>query len=151
MTAAKQPTPAQLRRKQQTRVKDIVKSYPGNDPFGGLGDWDPAEAPKTAIARVIAHLAGMKIPKPKPAAAKEKTVKRAPKKKKMPPPKKGKPVAKATEILIQSPYDKHPQWLPLVPSISELLTEGWVIVDGGDVPADQAYEFLNFNPEVQGA
>lgn len=150
MSAAKQPTPAQLRRKQQTRVKDIVKSYAGNDPFGGLGDWDPAEAPKMAIARVIAHLAGMKIAKPKPAAAKEKTVKRAPKPKAPPKPKKGKKVGKVNEVCLKSPYTRETQWLPLVAELSELLAEGWEIVDG-DVPVNAAYEFLNFNPEVQGA
>jgi hypothetical protein len=150
VSAAKQPTPAQLRRKQQTRVKDIVKSYAGNDPFGGLGDWDPAEAPKTAIARVIAHLAGMKIAKPKPAVAKEKTVKRAPKPKAPPKPKKGKKVGKVNEVCLKSPYTRETQWLPLVAELSELLAEGWEIVDG-DVPVNAAYEFLNFNPEVQGA
>jgi len=150
VSAAKQPTPAQLRRKQQTRVKDIVKSYAGNDPFGGLGDWDPAEAPKTAIARVIAHLAGMKIAKPKPAVAKEKTVKRAPKPKAPPKPKKGKKVGKVNEVCLKSPYTRETQWLPLVAELSELLAEGWEIVDG-DVPVRDAYEFLNFNPEVQGA
>lgn len=150
MTAAKQPTPAQLRRKQQTRVKDIVKSYPGNDPFGGLGDWDPADAPKTAIARVIAHLAGLKIPKPKPAVAKEKTVKRAPKPKAAPKPKKGKKVGKVNEVCLKSPYTRETQWLPLVAELGELLAEGWEIVDG-DVPVSDAYEFLNVNPEVQGA
>ncbi len=143
---AKQSTPAAIRRKQQLRVKGIVKAYAGNDPFGGLGDWDPSDAPKTAIARVIAHLADMKIPKPKPAAAKPKTAKRAPKTKPVPKPKKGKQVAKVNEVCLKSPFTGKPHWMPMVAELSELLAEGWIIVDA-DVPVDQAYAFLGQEPE----
>lgn len=150
MSPAKQPTPAALRRKQQTRVKEIAKAYGGNDPFGGLGDWDPSGAPKTAIARVIAHLAGMKIPKPKPAVAKEKTIKRAPKPKAAPKPKKGKKIGKVNEVMLKSPGG-HVQSIPLVPDLRELLLDGWVIV-GDDTAVNEAYSFLNFNPkELQSA
>jgi len=133
-------------------AKDIAQATPFDDPFHGMGDFVPRDTRPNAIARVIAKLEGMKITKPKPKDAKPKVVKRAPKKKKTPPPpKKGKSVAKANQILIQSPYDKYPQWMPLVPEISELLAEGWVIVEGGDVPVEEAYSFLNFTPEGEGA
>lgn len=141
-----------IRKHLRARAKEIAQQSPFDDPFHGLGDFVPRDTRLNAIARVIAHLDGIKVAKPKPAVAKEKTVKRAPKKKKSPPPKKGKVVAKAVEVLIKSPYDKHPQWLPLVPSLTELVDEGWVIVDGGDVPANQAYEFLKSNlKELQSA
>lgn len=134
-----------IRKQLKARVKEIAQQSPLNDPFGGLGDWDPSGAPKNAIARVIAKLEGMKISKPK--VAKPKTVKRVPKKKKSPPlPKRGKQVAKATEVQIKSPFTGKTQWMPLVSSLSELLAEGWTIVDG-DVPVSEAYEFLNYTPE----
>lgn len=144
-------SPAKKRATRQTVIKEP------DDIFGGMGHFVPCptiqmvevKPPTKAQRKKLIQRLIDKLDPPREVivAQKQKPVKRAPKKKKTPPPKKGKPVAKATEILIQSPYDKHPQWVPLVPSISELLTEGWVIVDGGDVPADQAYEFLNITPE----
>jgi len=135
-----------IRKRLKARVKEIAQHSPSNDPFGGLGDWDPSGAPKNAIARVIAHLEGMKLSRPKPAATKPKTVKRAPKPKAPPRPKKGKKVGKVNEVCIKSPYTGESQWLPMVAELSELLTEGWVIVDG-DVPVSQAYAFFNLTPE----
>lgn len=136
------------RRKQlKALAKDIAQQIPTDDPFGGLGDWDPSQAPKKAIARTIAHLEGMKLTRPKPASAqKPKPVKRAPKPKAAPKPKKGKKVGKVNEVCIKSPFTFETQWLPLVAELSELLAEGWEIVDG-DVSVNDAYKFLNFNPE----
>lgn len=135
-----------VRKQLKARAKEIAQQAPVDDIFGGLGDWDPAPAKKMAIARAIAKLEGIKIAKPKPKAAKPKVVKRAPKPKAAPKPKKGKKVGKVNEVCIKSPYTRETQWLPLVAEISELLAEGWEIVDG-DVSIDKAYEFLNFNPE----
>lgn len=132
-----------------------------NDPddiFGGMGHFIPCPTiqlvevkplTKTQRKKIIQRLIdNLDPPRQVLTAQKPKPVKRAPKKKKTPPlPKKGKVVAKANEVLIQSPFDKYPQWMPLVPSLEELLIEGWVIIDGGDVPASEAYEFLNINPE----
>lgn len=135
-----------VRKQLKARAKEIAQQAPVDDIFGGLGDWDPAPARKMAIARAIAMFEGIKIAKPKPKAAKPKVVKRAPKPKAPPKPKKGKRVGKVNEVCIKSPYTRETQWLPLVAEISELLTEGWEIVDG-DMPVDDAYKFLNFNPE----
>lgn len=134
-----------LRKRLKSRAKEIAQAAPIDDIFGGLGDWDPAPAPKTAIARVIAKLEGMRISKPKPAP-KPKPSKRAAKKKPAPKPKKGKPVAKVNEVEIWSPFTRQTQWVPLVPELAELLAEGWEIRDG-DMPVSQAYAFLNFTPE----
>lgn len=128
-----------IRKQLKARAKDIAQQSPFDDPFHGMGDFVPRDTRVHAIARVIAKLEGMRIPKPKPAP-KPKPVKKAAKKKKPMKPKKGKPVAKANEVYIKSPSGDA-QWLPLVPSIAELLAEGWEIVDG-DVPVEQAYEFL---------
>lgn len=139
------------RRKQlKLRAKEIAQSTPFDDPFNGMGDFVPRDTRPNAIARVIAKLEGMKITKPKPAAAKPKTVKRAPKPKAPPKPKKGKKVGKVNEVCLRSPFTNQTQWMPLVTSVSELLAEGWTIVDG-DVPVSQAYEFLKFTPEGEGA
>lgn len=135
-----------VRKQLKARAKEIAQQAPVDDIFGGLGDWDPAPARKMAIARAIAMFEGIKIAKPKPKAAKPKVVKRAPKPKAPPKPKKGKRVGKVNEVCIKSPYTRETQWLPLVAEISELLAEGWEIVDG-DMPVDDAYKFLNFNPE----
>lgn len=133
-----------LRKRLKARAKELAQFAPTDDPFGGLGDWDPSPAPMTAIARVIAKLEGMRIPKPKPAP-KPKPVKKS-KPKPAPKPKKGKPVAKVSEVMMRSPFTGQTQWMPLVSSLSELLADGWTI-EGGDVPVNQAYEFLNFTPE----
>ena len=130
------------------------------DMFIGLADFEPIETdhiryetqtvevkPLTKAQRKkVLQKVIDKLDPPREVIA-PKAAKRAPKPKAPPKPKKGKPVAQATQILIKSPFDKFPQWVALVPSISELLLEGWVIIDGGDVPANEAYEFLNFNPE----
>lgn len=143
MPRTKQLTPDQRRRQQQRRVQEIVKGYAGNDPFGGLGDFDPRGAPRMAIARVIAALEGLKIPKPK--AAKPKPVKRAPKPKPAPKPKKGKKVGKVNVVTLKSP-NGHEQEIPLVPELRELLLEGWTIV-GREPAKHKVYAFLDFNPE----
>ena len=135
-----------VRKQLKARAKEIAQQAPVDDIFGGLGDWDPAPARKMAIARAIAMFEGIKIAKPKPKAAKPQVVKRAPKPKAAPKPKKGKKVGKVNEVCIKSPDTRETQWLPLVAEISELLAEGWEIVDG-DMPVDDAYKFLNFNPE----
>ncbi len=134
---------------QREAMRQVVADTVDGDLFGGCGHFDPSGY--VAIARAITVLEP-KSKRPKATSTKPKTVKRAPKKKKTPPPKKGKPVAKATEVLIQSPYDKFPQRIPLVASLRELLDEGWRFVDGGDVPANEAYEFLKSNlKELQSA
>lgn len=139
MTAKRRPIDP-VRKQLKARAKDIAQQSPFDDPFHGMGDFVPRDTRVHAIARVIAKLEGMRIPKPKPAP-KPKPVKKAAKKKLPPKPKKGKPVAKANEVCMKSPYTKEEHWMPLVPSIAELLAEGWVIVDG-DVPVAEAYEFL---------
>jgi len=133
-----------LRKRLKSRAKELAQTAPTDDIFGGLGDWDPTPAPKTAIARVIAKLENMRLAKPKPAP-KPKPVKKT-KPKPPPKPKKGKKVAKVNEVEIRSPFTLKTQWVPLVPELTDLLAEGWEIVDG-DVPVNQAYEFLNFIPE----
>ena len=143
MARTKQQTPAQRRRQQQRRVQEIVKNYAGNDPFGGLGDWDPADAPKIGIARAIAALEGLKIPKPK--AAKPKPVKRAPKPKPAPKPKKGKKVGNVNEVMVKSPRG-HTQTLEVKPELRELLLTGWQIVEDA-ATVERTYELIHFKPE----
>lgn len=134
-----------VRKQLKARAKTIAQQSPFDDPFHGAGDFVPRDTRQNAIARVIAKLEGIKVAKPKPSA-KPKPAKKAAKPKAAPKPKKSKPVAKAIEVQIKSPYTGIPQWMPMVPELSELLAEGWVIVDG-DVPVSEAYEFLNFTPE----
>lgn len=137
--AKRPPSAATIRRQQKKRAKDIAQQTPFDDPFEGMGDFEPRDTRLNAIARVIAKLEGLKISKPKPP--KPHVAKRAAKKKPAPKPKKGKKVAEANQVCLKSPFTGEPQWMPLVPSLSELLTEGWEIVDG-DMPVEQAYEFL---------
>lgn len=144
---AKHLTPIQVRRKLKTLAKSIAQQTPFDDPFHGMGDFVPRDTRLNAVARAIAALEGLKIKKPAPP--KPKPVKRAAKKKPAPKPKKGKKVAKSNEICIQSPYTREPQWMPLVSSVSELLAEGWVIIDG-DMPVEEAYNFLGVKHEVSG-
>lgn len=134
-----------VRKQLKARAKEIAQQSPFDDPFGGLGDWDPSGASKIAIARAIAKLEGMRIAKPKPVAQKPKTVKRAPKPKPQPKPKKGKKVGKVNEVMLKSPSG-HEQPIPLVPELRELLLDGWQIVGDNSI-VDNAYSFLNFNPE----
>ena len=140
------------RRKQlKARVKEITQHMPTiDDPFGGLGDWDPSDAPKMAIARAIGLLEGMKLTRPKPVAQKPKTVKRAPKPKPQPKPKKGKKVGKVNEVCLKSPFTRETQWMPLVAELSELLAEGWEVVDA-DNGVEAAFEFLTTGKELQRA
>lgn len=131
-----------------------------DDIFGGMGHFVPCPTiqmvevkPPTKAQRkkVIQRLIDkLDPPREVIVAQKPKPVKRAPKPKAAPKPKKGKKVGKVNEVCLKSPYTRETQWLPLVAELSELLAEGWEIVDG-DVPVSDAYEFLNFNPEVQGA
>lgn len=148
---AKAQTAAQRRRALKARAKaiaqrDLQDRLLADDPFHGLGDFEPRDTNLTAIARAIVQFENLKLkkpapPKPTPAAKKSTRKKAAPK------PKKGKRVARAQEVCIRSPFTRETQWIPLVPSVSELLAEGWEIVDG-DLPVAQALEMLGV--EVDG-
>lgn len=131
-----------------------------DDIFGGMGHFIPCptiqmievKPPSKAQRKKLIQRLIDKLDPPREVivAQKDKPVKRAPKPKAPPKPKKGKKIGKVNEVCLKSPYTRETQWLPLVAELSELLAEGWEIVDG-DVPVNAAYEFLNFNPEVQGA
>lgn len=141
---AKAPTPATLRRKLKSRAKDIAQGC-ADDPFHGLGDFEPRDTRASAVARAICKLEGVKLKKPAPP--KPKPARKAkPKAKPAPKPKKGKPVARAREVLIRSPRGEK-QWVPLVAELTELLVDGWQILDG-DVRASEAYAFLGMKPEA---
>lgn len=123
----KQPALATTRRKWSKRVKELVQRY-DKDPFDGLGDFNPANADERAalaVARLICAYEGMKPTPPKPA-------KKAAKK-----PAKKKPVAKQTKrnvqpaatVVVMSPSG-HEHVLDVDPGLSDLLADGWVIVEG---------------------
>lgn len=140
---AKQPTPAARRKQIQTRAKAIAQLV-ADDPFHGLGDFEPRDTRVSAVARAICKLEGLKLktpapPKPKPARkAKPKPAPKA--------PKKGKKVATAREVCLKSPITGERQWMPLVAELAELLLDGWEVVDG-DMPVEEALAFLGVEPE----
>lgn len=129
------------------------------DIFGGMGDFMPSpngldryrlervevKPPTKAQRKKIMQRLIDKIDPPREVIKPPPPAKKA-KPKSPPKPKKGKKVAKVDEVEIRSPFTLKTQWVPLVPELTDLLAEGWEIVDG-DVPVDQAYEFLNFTPE----
>lgn len=127
---------------QRETLRQLVADTIDRDPFQGYGHFDPSGY--VAIARTIAALEP-KSKRPKATATKQKPVKRAPKKKMPPKPKKGKKVGKVNEIILLSP-NGHPQSLPLVPELRELLLDGWQVV-GDSAVVNEAYSFLRFNPE----
>lgn len=127
-----------------------------DDIFGGMGHFVPCPTIQVVEVKPLTKTQRKKViqkvidildpPREVLAAQKPKPVKRAPKPKPAPKPKKGKRVGKVNEVCIKSPFTLKTQWLPLVAELSELLAEGWEIVDG-DVPVSDAYKFLNFNLE----
>ena len=133
----------------------VIVSDP-DDIFGGMGHFVPTPTLQIVEVKPLTKAQRKKViqkvidnldpPRQVIVAQKPKPVKRAPKPKAPTKPKKGKKVGKVNEVCIKSPYTGEPQWLPLVAELGELLAEGWTIVDG-DVPVDDAYKFLNFNPE----
>lgn len=134
--------------------KRVIRQTVIQDPediFGGMGHFVPRPTiqmvkvkppTKTQVKKTIQRL----IDKIDPPREVIPVAKKAAKPKAPPKPKKGKSVAKTTEVEIKSPVTGKTQWMPMVAELSELLAEGWVIVDG-DVPVNQAYEFLKFTPE----
>ncbi len=136
--------------------KKLVRQTVVNDPediFGGMGHFVPCptiqivevKPPTKAQRKKIVQRLIDRLDPPREVIAKPKTVKRAPKKKKSVPPKRGAKNVTKKQVKVKSPAG-HDQWVDLEPSLSELLTEGWVIVDG-DVPVSQAYAFFNLTPE----
>lgn len=116
----------QSTRELKSRTRVMVKSLEADDPFRGLGDF---ELTRATIVRGITRLAGVTItkkytePKPKRTpvkkTAKKKPVAKQPKRKVQP----------AATVVVKSP-NGHEHVLEVDPGLSDLLSDGWVIVEG---------------------